>query len=116
MNELNLNTYKKRYLSLILNDEKQTKVFITSPTNELRHRLLDYVRQLDQFKGYSNLELNETEIVDDLYELCTELINRNKNGIIFEKKQIENMLDYEDINVFLAEYMRYLLGFYTEKN
>lgn len=113
---LDFNGYKKRYMTVILPDKKKTTLYITSPTNALRKKLLEYVSEVEKLDGLSEVELAKTPIVDELYALTAELMNRNKNNITVTQKQLLKLLDYEDVSVFLREYLRYLMGFETEKN
>lgn len=113
---LDFNTYKKSYLTVILPDKEKTTLFVTSPTLQMKKAVVSLVERIESLKDLSTYELAKTDITDEIYELSAILLNKNQNGIEITKDYIQTILDDEDVNVFLYEYLHYLMGIENEKN
>lgn len=95
--ELNFNQLKKSYLKITLRDKDETVINIGAPTKRI----------YDEFK-------NATE--EDLYPLCTTLLNNNKEHKEFTEDEIEKMFDYEDAKLLVKEYAVFINLINKQKN
>lgn len=108
---LNFNNIKKRYLTVTLADEKQTTLFIGLPTKALLTEIMNINTDISVEGGESDFEA-----FDELYEICTKIMSRNKGGVKITKEFLEGVLDFEDILVFLKEYMTFVGEIASQKN
>lgn len=97
---LNYNTVTKRYLSVTFADEKATTILVCMPTKSL-------LRELTALKSTLDVE-NNVDSIDELYAVCVKIMNRNKAGVIITKEFLEDIFDFEDILIFLKEYMSFV--------
>lgn len=111
MDSLNFNKIKKKHLTVILNDEKKTTIFVTSPTKKIMDSLVNIEK---------NIRSEESEvddgIIDELYQLCAEIINRNKGNKKISKELIEKLFDIDDVKIFLTEYIKFTSQSIKKKN
>lgn len=106
---LDFNKIKKTYFTIRLADEKQTTLMLCMPTKEI-------IDELVSMKDSLEAESMETEAVDDLYELCVKIMGRNKGGIKVLKEDLEKVLDFEDIIVFIRAYTEFISEITNSKN
>lgn len=111
MNSLNFNKIRKKHLTVILNDEKKTTIFITSPTK----KIMDSLINLEKIIRDEESEV-DNGILDELYQLSIEIMNRNKGNKKISKELIEKLFDIDDIKIFLTEYMKFMSQSINEKN
>ena len=86
-NMLDFTKVKRNYFTVVLDDGKNTKLRIPTPSVKLS-RTLDYIYLEDQFKT-----LPSSEQYDLLYDAATSILNHNKENIPLEQKDIQNALD-----------------------
>lgn len=106
---LDFNKVKKNYLTITLNDEKQTKLMIMTPTKKL---LTDLMEMLPD----SNGELPSEEDLSSLYELSARLMSRNKTAKRITAEELEELLDFEDLITFFNAYTDFITATANEKN
>lgn len=96
---LNFNNISKHYLTVTFADENATTIMVCMPTKSLLHEL-------------TGLKIDTTgddlNAMDDLYEVCSKIMSRNKGGIAITKEFLEDVFDFEDILIFLKEYMSFV--------
>ena len=110
MATLDLRNHNKTYLKLTLPDEKETSLRVMQPTKELFTRMTEMSVRVGGMTG------NDLDALSEVYEVCAELISRNKEGIAFAKEEIESILDFEDIVVFLRTYSTFVSEIVLGKN
>lgn len=105
MKSLNFNSIKKRYLTVTLADKDQTTVMISTPTK----RVLGAISNLQSVmtKAENGNSLSE-EALDDIYDICAEIMSHNKSGVKIEKELLEDIFDFEDITIFFNAYMDFI--------
>lgn len=106
---LDFNTLKKRYFPVTLNDENKTKLLIVPPTK----------RVFDEFAGMKdaleNGDLGD-EAISELYGIVARLMSHNKTGIKVTKEMIEELLDFEDVILFIRTYTEFITEVTNSKN
>lgn len=95
--EINFNNLKKSYLKVTLRDKDKTVLNIGSPTKKI----------YDDFKSARE---------EDLYPLCTTLMNYNKEHKEFTEAEVEQLLDYEDAKFLIAQYVNFINLIANQKN
>lgn len=105
---LDFNKVKKNYFTLVLNDENQTKLLLMTPTKKLLTELSEMVP--DDVDNASEEDLTE------LYNLSARLMSRNKQGIKITGEQLEDILDFEDLIIFMNAYTDFIVSLSNEKN
>lgn len=106
---LDFNTLKKQYLPVTLNDDKKTKLFITTPTKKV---LDEFIRISD----YLDDESAGDEAINDLYEVVARVMSHNKAGVKITRERVEELLDFEDIIVFIRAYTAFIDEVVNSKN
>ena len=106
---LDFNKLKKQYMTVHLADENNTVLMISTPTKAV----------LDSFLSLKDTLTAETmgdDAIDELYEICANVMSRNKTGIKITKSQIEEIFDFEDIIVFIRAYSDFIAEVSNAKN
>lgn len=106
---LDFNTLKKQYFPVTLNDENKTKLFICTPTKKV----------LDDLIGMKDMLTEENlgdEAIGELYEIVARVMSHNKTGVKITKGTIEELLDFEDIIVFIRAYTDFIAEVTNSKN
>lgn len=106
---LNFNNIKKQYMTVTLADEKNTTLMISTPTKAI----LDEFVNMQEYIGGDNVQ---SDAMEDLYEICSKIMSRNKAGIEITKEQIEEMFDFEDIMIFIKAYTDFIKEVTNRKN
>lgn len=106
---LNFNNIKKQYMTVTLADEKNTTLMISTPTKAI----LDEFVNMQDYIGGDNVQ---SDAMEDLYEICSKIMSRNKAGIEITKEQIEEMFDFEDIMIFIKAYTDFIKEVTNRKN
>ncbi len=103
MASLNFNKIQKQYFNVTLTDKNKTTLMICNPSKKLLSEIttLDSILKND---GDSNAE----DEIDSLYEVCSKIMSRNKANIKVGKELLEEILDIEDIMIFLKSYMEFI--------
>ena len=107
---LDLTNHKKTYLQLTLPDKKETVLNIMQPTKELFTKMTEMSTRIGGMVG------NELDALNEVYEVCAELISRNKENVSFTREELESILDFEDIVVFLRTYSAFVSEIVFGKN
>ena len=102
---LNFNTLKRKTMTIIMNDEEQTKLSICVPKKEM----------LDNMIALKDVKENE-ESVNMLYEVCAELINNNREGKAYTVEELKEMLEFEDLLVFVQYFTDFINEVQSSKN
>lgn len=105
---LNFNNVTKHYLNITFADEKATTISVCMPTKGL-------LRELTALTGNLSVE-NGLDAMDELYEVCIKIMNRNKTGVVITKEFLEDLFDFEDIIVFVNAYMSFIREVAGRKN
>lgn len=105
---LDFNTLKKQTLAITLPDEKQTKLFITTPNK----------KTFEKFVAIRNAltDENNESIIDDLYDMVGEIMSHNKAGKKITGKYLSDVLDFEDLIIFIQAYTDFISGITNSKN
>lgn len=110
MATLDFRNHQKTYLNLTLPDEKETSLKVMQPTKELFTKMTEMSTRVGSMAG------SDLDALNEVYEVCAELISRNKEGITFTKEELEGVLDFEDIVVFLRAYSTFVSEIVFGKN
>ena len=110
MTALDFRKTKKNCLKITLNDERETKLSLLQPTKQLFEKMVAMSEEVSGITG-SNLD-----VLDEVYGVCAELMSRNKEGIIVGKNNLEELLDFEDVVIFLNAYSEFVAGIVHGKN
>lgn len=110
MTTLDFRKHKKNYLKITLNDEKETRLSLLQPTKHLFERMIAMSEEVGNISG------SDLDALDEVYSVCAELMSRNKEGIVVGKNNLESILDFEDIVVFLNAYSNFVAGIVRGKN
>lgn len=106
---LNFNNVKKRYFTVTLPNENKTTLLICTPTKEIMDELVSMNDSLTS-------SAVQTDVTDELYEICTKIMNHNKGDVKVAKKDIEKLLDFEDIILFIESYTEFINEIVNSKN
>ena len=110
MTTLDFRKTKKNYLKVTLNDANETHLSIMQPTKEL------FEKMLAMSEDVANISGSDLDALDEVYEVCAELMSRNKEGLIVSKSNLEATLDFEDVVTFLQTYSTFVAGIVHGKN
>ena len=105
---LDFNKRKKHYLTIVLPDENQTKLLLMTPTKKLITALMTMLPE--------SAEIPSEEDLAVLYELCAQLISRNKSGRKVTAEELEELLEFEGMIVFFKAYTDFVTELSNEKN
>lgn len=108
---LNFNTIKKRFLTVTFADENSTTILVGLPTKALLTELMELHVDVEAMNEGGNFGA-----FDEMYEICSKIMNRNKGGVKITKEFLENNFDFEDILIFLKEYMSFVGEVASQKN
>lgn len=105
---LNFNNINKHYLNVTFADEKATTILVCMPTKSLLSELTGLKETITSEGGL--------DAMDELYDICVKIMNRNKGGVVITKEFLEDLFDYEDILIFLKGYMSFVGEVAGQKN
>lgn len=108
-NSFDFNALKKRYFTVTLNDEKKTKLFITTPTKKV---LDTFIAMKDTLEESSV----QGDAIDELYDIVAQIMSHNKTSHIVTRETVEELLDFEDIAVFINAYTNFISEVTGSKN
>lgn len=114
--ELNFNNIKRHYWRVVLSDDEQTKLDIKLAEKSTVVKLMDIYKDIDDLKNITVEELQDRDILDDLYNICAILLSRNKQGRIFTKEEVAAMWDVEEIIIFCHGYTQFIEDEVKRKN
>lgn len=106
---LDFNKIKKKYFTVTLADENCTTLMISTPTKEIMDEFISMKDSLGDGRIGD-------EAISELYDLCVKIINRNKGGLKFSKKDLESLFDFEDIIIFIRAYTEFINEVSNSKN
>ena len=109
---LDFNNMKKASLEIILNDDRQTKIHLYTPSKKL---LTELVRLS---KGLSTItdDTIDIEDIDQLYAICAKVMSRNRENITISSDKLESIFDMEDLIIFLEAYIEFTTEIQASKN
>lgn len=105
---LDFNTLKKRYMTVKLADKEKTVLLVTTPTKRVFDRFVELQELLNEDIG--------TEALDELYDICAQILSCNKGGIEITKEKLEPLFDYEDIITLIEAYTEFVSELANSKN
>lgn len=106
---LDFNALKKQYLTVTLADENKTKLMITTPTKKVLDRFVS-------IKDTLSAEEMGDEAVDELYEIVALIMSHNKTGKKITIDDLEGVMDFEDIIIFIRAYTDFIAEVSGSKN
>lgn len=110
---LNFNDVKLLTLHIVLKDEAQTEVHISTPTVDLVEKLQSDLPALQE-----KLQKGDKESIKLMYDLAAELISINREGVKINGEELRNVynIDLGDLLVFFGAYLDYLKEIKSSKN
>lgn len=108
-NKFDFNNVKLKTMTVTLSDEKKTTLVVMTPDKKL-------MSELQTFKKDSQ-NLEETEVLDSLYELTAKIMSRNKNGVKIDAETLREL--YDDVGyiiAFLNAYIEFVKELVNSKN
>ena len=109
---LNFNKVKKTYLPVTFADEKETTIFVGTPTKAIMDDLTVLQSNIEEI-GEDGSDENNT---GELFEACAKIMSRNKTGAKITREYLESVFDYEDIILFFRAYMEFIREVISSKN
>lgn len=109
MAQLDFNKNKKKTITIILPDEKKTRLQVLTPTKALLSELSTRLPE-------SKTTIPTDEDLDALYEFCARLMSRNKTATVITGEQLALCLDFEDLIQFLEAYTDFIVELSSSKN
>ena len=109
---LDFNTMKKASLEIILNDEKQTKIHLYTPSKKLLIELVELSKELSTTTD----DTIDIEGIDQLYAICAKVMSRNRENITISSDKLESIFDMEDLTIFLEAYIEFTAEVQSSKN
>lgn len=106
---LDFKALKKQYLTVKLGDEKNTVLMVGTPTKAVLDSFLSMKDSISE--GNTG-----DEAIEELYEIVARIMSHNKGGIKISKEEIEELLDFEDITVFVRAYTDFISEVTGSKN
>ena len=106
---LDFKALKKQYLTVKLAVEKNTVLMITTPTKSV---LDGFLSMRDSMEDGA---LGD-EAINELYNIVAKIMSHNKNGVKISKEKIEEIMDYEDIIIFIRAYTDFIAEVTGSKN
>ena len=98
-------------MPITLPDENNTKLMLITPTKAIMERYI----YMDKFITTSIHEVRPG-VLDDLYKVFADIMNRNKGGRKITSDYISEILDFEDLVIFFNSYLEYVGGIADSKN
>lgn len=107
MKTLDFNKTKKQFFKVILPDDEQTEILVSTPTKSIMTEVTTLQEELTTAE--------EDEVIDRLYEVCAGIMSRNKEG---KEITVETLkcLDLEDLTLFLTNYLQFINEIASTKN
>lgn len=109
--ELNFNKVMKHYLNITLINGK--RLMVGTPNKKLLDKIMAMDKTLNATNGENNLSNKQ---VDDLYNICGEIMSINKTNTKITGTELGELLDIEDIYLFFNTYMKFLDSIANTKN
>lgn len=109
---LNFNTMQKKYMTVTL-PGKKSAIMIGTPTKSMLKRLTDL--NVDQDVDIEGMK-NDMDILDELYDVCSKIMSKNKGGVTVTADFLSEELSLEEVIIFLREYMIFVRESINVKN
>lgn len=106
---LDFTKVKKEYLTVKLNDEKNTVLLIGTPTKAI---LSEFIAINDNI-GEDGAD---SEAINDLYRVCAKVMSFNKCAIKITPEYLSEFFDIEDIMIFFNAYAEFMASITNAKN
>lgn len=106
---LDFTKLKKRFMTVKLNDEKGTTLLINTPTKKIMDLFLG-------MKDSLSAENMGDEAISELYDIVAKVMSCNKAGVKISKETVEELLDFEDVIVFIQAYTDFINEVTGSKN
>jgi len=107
---LDFNTIKKDFIRIVLPDENKTIIKVLPPSKQLYEDVSIVKERLQQLLDADPDDLNNEDIVGDIYEIVAKCMSRNSENIIITKQKLEDILDFYDVWKFLDMYVKELIN------
>lgn len=104
MKRINFNETKKETMIVTLPNEEKTEISVLTPTKAI----------YDEVKKALETISNEEDF--DVFDIAAKIISRNKEGHVIDKKELGEILDYEDVMVLIYGYIEFVEGITGQKN
>ena len=108
VSKLDFNKVKKQYFEVTLNDESQTTLHLLTPTKRQMTELGEALSGVGDELTFDN--------VNALYEIVAQMMSRNKEFHKVTGEQLAELLDYEDLTLFVNKYAEFVTALVNEKN
>ncbi|WP_338547363.1 hypothetical protein V1225_01590 [Emergencia sp. JLR.KK010] len=108
MKALDFNTLKKKYLTVTLPDENKTKLMLRTPTKRILNEFINLEKILEDGTDDDGLE--------EIYDTLAIIMSHNKTGRKVETETLIELMDMEDIVIFLQSYMDFVSEIVALKN
>lgn len=109
MKELDFTKVKKQVLSVTLGDGE--KLLIKTPSKRVTTLLMELS---DDFENITDGA--DTEVMDSIYTVCAEIMSNNRQGKKVTTEYLSDVLDIEDLTVFLNAYVEFVSKVTNVKN
>lgn len=106
---LNFNKVKKNYFTVTLADENETMLMIMTPTKALLDDLVATKDALTEMKEDGN-------VTGEIYSMVARLMSRNKTGKHIDADTIAEIMDFEDVIIFIQGYLEFVNDIKASKN
>lgn len=97
MTTFNFNAIKRSYMEVILPDEEQTTLHIGIPKKKTIMRMAEMQK-----------EMNQDEIINDLYQMTVTILNNNREKIEVTLEQASEWFEYEDMLEFFKAFSSFI--------
>lgn len=113
---LDFNTVKKTPFVVTLRDKNKTKLLITTPTMAMLKRLEGLQSRLTEYETLSEGEMADLGILDELYKMVADLMSRNVGNKNVTTEQLAEIMDFEDLVLFIRAYVVHIKEVLSQKN
>lgn len=92
-------------VAITLNDENQTTVMISTPTKKVMSAMTQMSDAIDELE---DTNIISEEMLDDMYNLCAEIMSHNKTGTKIEPELLGEIFSIDDITIFMSAYIEFV--------
>lgn len=110
---LDFNTLKRPTLTLVMQDEKKTRIVLTCPTVDLMEELRDSLPELEPV-----LSSSDRDGIEAIYDLTARLVNCNRSFIQVTGVELREKygMGLDDLIVFYQTYVGFIAEINDAKN
>lgn len=112
---LDFTRHKKSFLTVKIDDEQKTVLFVNTPTKEIYEEMFDCFELLEGVQNAQKLS-EVRDSLDAIYRTCAKALSHNKQRKHFTDHELEAIWDVEDVILFFTEYMDFVAGEADGKN